>query len=310
MTIVLTPARLGVMRNPLTLFARVTTVGLLLGATAVACGGDDDETTTTVEGITVEDPGAAEGRVRLGTAHVGDTATTSTTFTVGLSIALPGESAQSVEFGLRLDATSTVSEVAPDGGYTAQQTIDQITIDQAPDGVDLGELETQYGALQGATLEQTYDANGVAGESRIVDEESLPAEAREAAQEIEESASTATVFFPTEEIGVGARWTATQTTSKQGFDLTVTYEYELTALEGEDYVIAITYDDDIDQQATQDGTTFDVTGSISGGGTASGSVANPLDVSATVDQTLDMSLENDGESADFEATYHVEVVSA
>jgi hypothetical protein len=299
------------MRNPLTLFARVSTVGLLLGATAVGCGGDDDaETTTSVDGIAVEDAGAADGRVRLGVAHVGDTATTSTAFTVGISIALPGESAQTVELGLRLDSTSTVSEVAADGGYTVQQTIDQITVDEAPEGVDLDELEGQYAALQGATLEQTYDANGVAGESHIVDEESLPAEAREAAQDIEESASTATIFFPTEEIGVGARWSATQTTSKQGFDLTVTYEYELTALAGDDFEIAITYDDDIDQQATQDGTTFDVTGSISGGGTASGSVANPLDVSATVDQTLDMDLENDGDTAEFEAAYHVEVVSA
>jgi hypothetical protein len=298
------------MRNPLTFFARVSTVGLLLGATAVACGGDDEETTTTVDGIAVEDAGAAEGRVRLGVAHVGDTATTSTAFTVGISIALPGESAQTVELGLSLGSTSTVTEVAADGGYTVQQTIDQITVDEAPQGVDLDELEGQYAGLQGATLEQAYDANGVAGESHIVDEESLPVEAREAAQDIEESASTATVFFPTEEIGVGARWTATQTTSKQGFDLTVTYEYELTSLDGDDYEIAITYDDDIDQQATQDGTTFDVTGSISGGGTASGSVANPLDVSATVDQTLDMDLENDGDTAEFEATYHVEVVSA
>jgi hypothetical protein len=39
-------------------------------------------------------------------------------------------------------------------------------------------------------------------------------------------------------------------------------------------------------------------------------VANPIDVSATVDQTLDMDLENDGDTAELEATYHVEVVSA
>ncbi len=298
------------MRNPLTLFARVATVGLVLGATAVACGGDDDETTTTVEGIAVDDAGAADGRVRLGVADVGETATTSTRFTVGISIALPGESAQELELGISVDATSTVSAVAPDGGYTVEQTIEGITIEDAPAGVDLDDLEEQYSALQGAVLEQTFDANGVAGEAHIVDEESLPEEAREAAQDIEESSSTATIFFPTEEVGVGARWTATQTTSKQGFDLTVTYRYELTALEGDDYEIVITYDDDIDQEATQDGTTFDVTGSISGGGTATGSVANPIDVSATVDQTLDMDLENDGDTAELEATYHVEVVSA
>jgi hypothetical protein len=298
------------MRNPLTLLARVSTVGLLLGTTAVACGGDDDETTTTVDGITIEDAGAGEGRVRLGVAHVGDTATTSSSLTVGVSIALPGEAAESVDLTMSLDATSTVTEVAPDGGYTTQQTIDRLVVEEAPDGVDLDELEGQYAALEGAVLEQTFDANGVAGESRFLDAESLPEEARTAAADIEESASAATIYFPTEEVGAGARWTATQTTSKQGFDLTVTYAYELTALDGDRYEIAISYDDDVDQEVTRDGSTFDVSGSIVGDGTASGSVANPLDVSTTVDQTLRLDLESDGDTAEMEATYHVEVVAA
>lgn len=298
------------MRNPLALPARVATVGLLLGATTVACGGDDDATTTTVEGITVVDPGAPEGRVRLGVGHVGDTATTSIAFTVGITLALPDESPQTIDLGISVDGTTTISEVGADGGYTAQQTLDRIAVDQAPEGVDLSDLEEQYAALHGATLEQTYDANGVAGESRLLDEESLSEEARTAARDIEESASTATLLFPTEEVGVGATWTATQTTSKQGFDLTVTYEYELTALDGDRYEVAISYDDDVDQEVSEDGTTFDVTGSISGGGTASGSVANPIDVSSTVDQTLQLDLESDGDTANMDATYHVEVTSA
>jgi hypothetical protein len=297
------------MRNPLTLLARASTVGLLLGATAVACGGDDDQTTTTVRGVVVEDAGAADGRARLGVAHTGDTASTSTTFTVGISIALPGDDAQDVGLTMSLDATSTVTEVAPDGGYTTRQTLERIVVEDAPEGVDLDELEDQYTALQGAVLEQTFDANGVAAESQILDAESLPKAARTAAEDIEESASTATIFFPTEEVGVGARWTATQTTSKQGFDLTVTYEYELTALDGDRYEVTVAYDDDVDQRVDRDGTTFDVTGNISGGGTASGSVANPLAVSTTVDQTLRLDLENDGDSAEMEATYHVEVVA-
>jgi hypothetical protein len=296
------------MRNPLTLLARVSAAGLLLGATAVACGSDDDQTTTTVDGITVEDAGATEGRVRLGVAHPGDTASTSTRFTVGVSIALPGEDAQTVELTMRVDATSTVTDVADDGGYTTHQTLDRIAVEDAPEGVDLDELETQYAALQGATLEQTYDANGVAGEAHLVDAESLPEDARTAAADIEESASTAAIYFPAEEVGVGAAWTATQTTSKQGFDITVTYRYQLTALDGDRYEVAISYDDDVDQQVDRDGSTFDVTGSISGGGTASGSVANPLDVATTVDQTLQLDLESDGDTANMEATYHVEVV--
>lgn len=262
-----------------------------------------------MQGIEVVDAGAADGRVQFGVAHVGDSARATTSLEIDLAVDLPGESERATSFAITLEGENTVSEVAEDGGRTVHETVRSVTVDRAPDGAELAELEAQYAALADVTFEQVYDANGVPVRTSVLDEASLDPAAREIAREIQESASTATVYFPTEPLGLGATWTATQVTAKQGFELMVTYHYELTALDGDRYEITIGYDDDIDQELTSEGATFDANGSIRGSGTATGSVANPLVQSARADQTLEMELEADGETATVRAGYHVDVMA-
>jgi hypothetical protein len=104
----------------------------------------------------------------------------------------------------------------------------------------------------------------------------------------------AAIAYPSEPVGPGARWRATQPVSAQGFTFAITYEYELTSVEGDSYQIDITYDQDIDEEVEQGGQTGQMQGSVTGNGRTSGSLTNPLLLNSSVRQDFDVDIESGG----------------
>jgi len=274
---------------------RAPVVVLALGSltfAGAACGGDDDDDADVTAGpVEVQDAGAEGGRAQLpGAAAVGQTGSSSAT--VGIVLSVDGSGVdQDVPVTLRLDYDAEVVE-ADAGGYTVENTFTGAEVLDGPDGADLSAVED----LVGVRYRETFNPDGTSGDNELVDEGSLTDAQREAYEQFGSQVETASFDYPDEPVGVGATWTSVSTIAQQGFDLAVTYHYELTALEGDDYTIEISYDEDIDDTVTSDGVEADVTGTLQGGGTTVGRVGEPLAVDTSIEQHLDMDVDADGES--------------
>jgi len=69
-----------------------------------------------------------------------------------------------------------------------------------------------------------------------------------------------------------------------------------SSIDGDEYAIDISYDEDIDQHVDADGVDADVTGTLVGGGTSTGSVSNPLATAASITQDFDVDFDSDDQS--------------
>jgi hypothetical protein len=256
----------------------------------VACGGDDD-LDVAAGPVELEDAGAEGGRIELpGAAEVGQTGSSSATVDITLGIDGAGVD-QDVPVTLRLDYDSEVVE-ADAGGYVVENEFTGAEVIDGPDDADLRAVQD----LVGVRYRETFNPDGTSDDSELVDEDGLTAAQRSAYEEFGSQVESTAFDYPDEAVGLGATWTSVSTIQQQGFDLDVTYQYELTALDGDDYTIAISYDEEIDDSLSVDGTDADVTGRLRGGGTSSGTVGNPLAVATSIEQNLDMDIDADGDT--------------
>jgi hypothetical protein len=255
-----------------------------------ACGGDDDADVTAGP-AEVSDAGATEGRIQLpGTTEVGHTASASAQVDILLAIDGSGVN-EEIPVSLRLDYDAEVVEADAEG-YVVENEFTAAEVLDAPDGADLSSVED----LVGVRYRETFNADGTSDETELVDEENLTAAQQDAYEEFGSQVESTAFDYPDEPVGLGATWSAVTTIEQQGFDLAVTYHYELTALDGDDYTITISYDEEIDDSVSVDGTDADLRGRLSGGGEASGTVGNPLAQAVTIGQDLDMDIDADGQS--------------
>jgi Family of unknown function (DUF6263) len=265
------------------------------GSTAPAGGGD---------GVEVLDPGSESGRIELpGTAEVGQSGTGSATISIDLAMEGPGVS-QEVPLSLRIDTDAEVVDVT-DSGYVAGTTIRKAKLLDAPADLDPASIE----AIAGVTYRQEFAADGTPGEIEVTNADELSNQQLQAFDEFASQLNTAALAYPPEPVGVGARWKSTQPVQGEGFDVDITYEYELTAIEGDTYTVEIHYDQDIDDDIQQGGQSAHLAGTVTGGGTTSGSVANPLLVNTSIDQNFDVDIESDGDQIAMTMDVSVELKS-
>jgi hypothetical protein len=262
---------------------------LALGSFALtACGGDDDAEVTAGP-VELEDAGQEGGRVQLpGAAEVGQTGSSSATVDITLGIEGAGVD-EDIPVTLRLDYDSEVVE-ADASGYVVDSEFTGAEVLDGPSDADFSAVSD----LVGVRYRETFDPDGTSNETELLDEDGLTEAQRSAYEEFGSQVESTAFDYPAEAVGVGATWTAVSTIEQQGFDLAVTYHYELTALDGDDYTIAISYDEDIDDTFSVDGTDADVTGRLSGGGSTSGTIGNPLALDTSIEQNLDMEIDADG----------------
>lgn len=229
---------------------------------------------------------------------VGQSATIDGTFGLSLSFEGLGESeAGSFTFDLRL--TETVEEVDDEGGAVIHSTVDEMSVVDAPAGIDT----SMFDAVVGVTLVDHRNAQGESESSELLDEDALTDERRAAAEQMLTSTETATFAFPGETVGVGATWTDEQTVGSSDFETPVAFEYELVELTDETYTIDVTIDTEIDEEV--DGA--DVSGAFNGGGTLTGERDNPLALGGTLEIAGEFDIEDDGESATMEMDITVEL---
>jgi hypothetical protein len=280
--------------------ARRALAALTLAAlTALAACGGDDDVEVRDGGVTLDDAGAEEGRVQLpGSAEVGASGAASAL--VAIAVAVDGEE---VPVELRLDYEGEVID-ADDTGYTLETTFTDGEVIDAPPGAeaDLGTVTD----IVGVTYRQRYDADGVAEDAELVDPDSLTAAQRSAYDEFGSQLDSASFDFPAEPVGEGATWRSVSEVSSQGLEIELTYHYELQALSGDEYTIAISYDEDIDTEVEG----ADVTGSVRGGGTMSGTIGNPMSQATSIEQDFDISLDQGGSSADLTMRIGIDVTPA
>lgn len=253
-------------------------------------------------GVELLDAGEEGQRVRLpGTAEVGQSAATAVMIEVDLEMEGPGVSEQ-VPFSMRIETAAEIVEVT-DSGYVAETTITNAELNEGPRGVDAASFEQ----IEGITYRQETSADGSTGDPELVEADQLTAAQRQAFNQFIGQLKTASVAYPSERVGVGARWRSTQPVDSQGFSFAIEYEYELTSIEGDSYTMDVTYDQEIDEEINQGGQTGRMSGRVTGSGGTTGSLTNPLLLDSSVRQDFDVDIESSGQQLAMTMDIHVDL---
>jgi hypothetical protein len=266
--------------------------------TSESTSGDTSEDSAPASGnLELIDAGSEDGRIQLpGTASVGDTGSGSAT--VNVDVTGFGED---VSLGVVMRYDAEIVE-ADDDGYVSETTITEAEVLDAPADADLSTFE----GIVGVTFNQSFSNDGRPGEIMLANEDELTDEQIEAFEQFGSSInSAAALAFPTEPVGVGARWTSTTSIESQGIEFAVDYQYELTEVNGSDYVLALTYDEDLDTEVEQGGQTAQLTGTITGTGSVDGSTEDLLSNSTELVQDLDFTIDAGSESLDVQVNVEV-----
>jgi hypothetical protein len=278
------------------------------GPATTASSADSTAPTTgsTSSGTRVEliDAGPQGQRVRLpGTAEVGQSAATEMTSELQLAMEGPGVS-EEVPFSFRMGSEAQIVEVT-ESGYVAETTITTAELDEGPPGFD----PASFGQLAGVTYRQETSADGTTGDAELVNAGQVTDAQRQAFNQFVAQLQSTSLAYPSEPVGPGARWRATQPITNQGLSFEITYEYELTSIEGDSYQIDIAYDQDVDEDVEQGGQTGRMRGTISGGGQSSGSLTNPLAVNTSMQQDFDVDIESGGQEVAMTMDVRVDIES-
>lgn len=186
------------------------------------------------------------------------------------------------EVTLQLASSSSVTDVAGDGSYTARSVINAVEVTNAPASANV----TSWGFddLAGSAYDRAYAASGapLTAPSRSTGAESL----------VLDSVSLVSVGFPAAPVAIGDSWTVDGRISSHGMTFDVTYQCRLAVVVDGTYSVDVSYAEGF--SASVDGATSE--GTISGTGTLSGSLANPLLLWGGVNQTID-GVRTEGNSA-------------
>ena len=169
-----------------------------------------------------------------------------------------------------------------------------------------GSTSSAFEGIVGVRYRQSFGADGTAGEIELVNEDELTPEQIAAFEQFGSSInSAAALAFPGEPVGEGAQWVSTTEIASQGIEVEVDYEYELVELDGSDYVLDITYEEELDTEIDQGGQTGELTGTVNGTGSVRGSADNPLLTNTELNQGFDFSVEADGQTVDVQMNIEV-----
>lgn len=261
-------------------------VVVLLAGMLAACGGDD-EATVTAGTVVVDDSGGGEAFTLPAAFVVGQAASISAEFTSTVAASGSGiDEEYTVTLAIGYD-TEVVS-LTDEGGAVVESEFVSAEVVEAP--TDAGIDAEAITDLVGVRYRETYAADGSVLETELVDEDSLSDAQQAAANDMIGQASTSTITFPAEPVGVGATWSSDSTLRSQGIDIVVVDRYELVAVDDGIYTITVDYGAPIEDELSGD----EVTGSISATGTIRGAIDNPLAVTSSLTQTVDMQLEGQG----------------
>ncbi|MDQ3351123.1 MAG: DUF6263 family protein [Actinomycetota bacterium] len=215
------------------------------------------------------------------------------TNTMDLTVSVSG-AGQNISIGMQLVLDQVVASRS-EGASTVESMIREIEVVDAPDGAE-ETMRQKFEGVLGKTLVTEYDENGQqVGETTLKDGGELPDSMRESVN------ANSQAVFPTEEIGIGSRWSQVLTSESEGFDFDITTVYELKEVTDDEFVIAMSQDVPIDESVDGE----DVSGDFTGTGEVRVSRTNPLLL--TSDYTSDMSVTADGD--DIELAIDLKITS-
>ena len=166
---------------------------------------------------------------------------------------------EEVPFSFRIETDAEIVEVT-DSGYVTETTITNAELEEGPPGLD----PASFAQIEGVTFRQETSAEGATGDPELVAAGQVTDAQRQAFDQYIGQLKSASIAYPSEPVGPGARWRATQAVESQGFSFDITYEYELTSIEGDSYRIDVTYDEGIDEDVEQGGQTGRMRGTVTG----------------------------------------------
>jgi hypothetical protein len=177
------------------------------------------------------------------------------------------------EVSLELVTSSSVTDVADDGSYTAHSVIEAVEVTNAPASADV--TSWRFDELVGTSYERRHAATGAP----------LTSAWRSASSQamLLDSISMVSLGFPTTPVDVGDSWTVAGRISHDGMTFDVTYQCRLASVGGRAYSVDVSYAESF-RAAHESGL---AEGTISGTGTLSGSLANPLVLWGGLNQTID-----------------------
>ena len=177
------------------------------------------------------------------------------------------------QVSLQLVTTSSVTDVAGDGSYTARSVIEAVEVTNAPASADV--MSWRFDDLVGTSYDRLYAATGspLNSATRSASPRSL----------VLDSISMVSLGFPTTPVDVGDSWTVAGRISSAGMGFDVTYQCRLASVADGTYSVDVSYAEGF--SAGLGGGVAE--GTISGTGTLSGSLANPLVLWGSLNQTID-----------------------
>ncbi len=269
---------------------RLSTLPVLVLAVTLpllaACGDDAEAGDPPV--IDVQDTGG-EPR-RLLAIDVAEGYRETAMVTVDQSVDAGGQSADSPPFTITL--VSEVTSVSDDE-IEVEQTYEAIDVDPAADPATTSRIETAVQPLVGLTGTSVLAPSGQILRTDFEAPAELESSMRQTFDQLTEQGAALSVSFPDEELGAGARWTATAQLGLGGVEIEQTTTYTLDAIDGDAYEISVEIDQEY-EEGDADG--FEVTGgSGSGSGSLSGNLGN-LTAAGSVDAQNSIDAEADGQS--------------
>ena len=195
-----------------------------------------------------------------------------------------------------IDVVTTITQegeitAADDGGFQLRRTV--TSFDAVDNSVgasgDSYIADEELGELVDVPLLADFDAHG-ALQSLVAAPDVTPTAEQEAAID-EALAGANTVGFPTEPVGVGARWQAIL--DNDGSQITATYT--LTALDGNDYTMEVAFKSSAEEFANGSLPTgfTSIEGTVTGTGEFQGRVGEPFARSATTTLVVDLTFIGD-----------------
>lgn len=254
-------------------------VGSLAGESGDAPSSDPSDPVGEVRPAEVDllEAGDAPRRVVELDLEEGHTETTTLELTTTTEVDLLSSPAFTVP--MTIPFTTTVAEVTDDE-ITVDVTYGAATV--AGGGLQKALLEqarTALGHLEGLTTRVVLDPSGTVRSREVEVGEDAPDLVGRILEDVVAQGFALTVPFPTEEIGVGARWRVASDISIGGTGATVESTYELTELTDDGYTVAV--------RSTQTAVPGDTVAGkvVDGSSTATGSVRGRVDLLSPVEAT-------------------------
>lgn len=261
-------------------------LALLLLPTLAACG-DDGAEAGDKPVVTVEDQGSGERATFLLDVEEGHSETS--VMTIDQRI----DAGQVVDAPpIELTLTTKVTGVSDDE-IEVLTTYDAARVTE-PDDPAASAIEDALADITQLTSTSTFSRSGELLDSDLDIPDGLTGAARQTVEQLGDQSQSLTVAFPTEELGVGARWTATSALELNGVTVQQKTTYELTALDGDDYEISVDVTQEFEEGEAEG---FDVeSGEGSTSGTISGTIGNLSPSEARSTGTNRISVSTGGQS--------------